>query len=350
MLRYRQLRPRAQVSLGEAFGVRSLSQVRHDLGEIARDGLTGRRFQFGFSSIGLLRPSLALPAYAGLRPRDGCAPIFNLFDRLGGGMGYSQRVTRTTCRDFRGGRLSYDEHDGTDFVCPIGTPLCAAAPGVVVMIRDRWLRGGLTVSVDHGNGVITQYTHASRVLVSLGQEVERGEPAALSGAAGIDLVHSFPWVPPHIHFMVFVHGRPTDPFLAPSETAGPGRWLDENDPQPSGPLPGETVGKTTPVDEQALERAATACIDPMIRDELTVVADRPAMLAALLEDALHHDRWAFPALDLFALRGSNHRRPTHPPRLRKPGPMTEGPRLSLPLPASIYRRAAFADSRFTAPA
>ena len=94
-----------------------------------------------------------MPAYRGLVPEDGRAPIFNLFDRVGGGWSFTQRVTRRAVRDYRGGRLSYDEHDGTDFVCPVGTPLVAAAPGQVVLIRDRWLRGGLTIAVDHGENL-----------------------------------------------------------------------------------------------------------------------------------------------------------------------------------------------------
>src|SRR5438552_2062169 len=154
------VRARPLPPIPDRFGVRSPSQVARDLAEVARGAWHGR-FQFDVSSAGLLRPDLSLPAYAGLIPADGRAPIFNLFDRVGGGRRYTQRVSRSTARDFRGGRLSYDEHDGTDFVCPIGTPLVAAAPGIVVMIRDRWLRGGLTIAVDHGHGVVTQSPRSS---------------------------------------------------------------------------------------------------------------------------------------------------------------------------------------------
>jgi murein DD-endopeptidase MepM/ murein hydrolase activator NlpD len=205
------------MSISNRFGIRSIAQVRSDLGEVVRDGLKGRRFQFDVRSAGLLRPRLSLPAYLGVMPEDGLAPVFNLFDRVGGGRRFTQRVSRSTLRDFRGGRLSYDEHDGTDLVCPIGTPIAAAAPGVVVMVRDRWLRGGLTVAVDHGHGVITQYTHCSRAVREPGEVVRRGDVVALSGAAGYDMVQFFPWIPPHVHFMVYVDGMPVDPFLSDGE-------------------------------------------------------------------------------------------------------------------------------------
>ncbi|MCG8420799.1 MAG: M23 family metallopeptidase [Proteobacteria bacterium] len=325
------------ITFGERFGLDSAGQVARDLAEVVRDGVRGKRFQFNLGSLALLRPELALPAYVGLFPGDGMAPIFNLFDRNGGGLRYTQRVSRSSCRDFRGGALTYDEHDGTDLVCPVGTPLCAAAPGVVVMIRHRWLRGGLTVAVDHGGGVLTQYSHCSRAVTELGEPVERGQPVALSGASGYDLVQFFPWLAPHIHFMVYLAGRPVDPFLAPGEVARPGSWYHGNAPQPSGPLPGDPARLSpSPVSAEMLERVAQACRDPAIRAEIDRVADNRPALAALVEDALGHDSWAFPA--------RLHRvsvRPDNPP---DPVAMT------LPLPISAYCGVRLADTRWSAPA
>jgi murein DD-endopeptidase MepM/ murein hydrolase activator NlpD len=317
----------------DRFGIRSLTQLRRDLGEVVRGALTRDRFQFDPSSAGLLRPDLSLPAYAGFVPDDGIAPIFNLFDRTGGGTHYSQRVTRKTARDFRGGRLSYDEHDGTDFVCPIGTPLCAAAPGTLVMIRDRWLRGGLTVAVDHGDGTLTQYTHCAAALLPIGERVERGQPIARSGAAGYDLVQFFPFIPPHIHFMVWVHGRPVDPFLADGEPDRPGAWLGGM-PSPATPQPQDDLHDPSPVDERALDELISACTDPRVRDELHSSRHRPATCAAILEDALHHDRFAWPR--------------EHWTRTVRP-PLTARTRISLPLPKSQYAGAYFADSPLTRP-
>src|SRR5262245_991702 len=117
----------------DVFGIRSRAQLAADLGHVVgRMGRVG--FQLDLSSAKHLRPDLALTAYAGRTPRDGIAPIMNLFDRVGGGRRYTQRVTKKRCKDFRGGVLTYDEHDGTDFVCPVATPIVAAAPGRITLI------------------------------------------------------------------------------------------------------------------------------------------------------------------------------------------------------------------------
>jgi murein DD-endopeptidase MepM/ murein hydrolase activator NlpD len=332
------VRARPLPPLAARFGLRSPAQVARDLREVVRDALGGTRFQVDVRSAGLIRPDISLPAYAGLVPADGRAPIFNLFDRVGGGRRYTQRVTRKTARDFRGGRLSYDEHDGTDFVCPVGTPLVAAAPGTVVMIRDRWLRGGLTVAVDHGDGVVTQYTHCSTSAASLGAVVQRGEPVALSGAAGLDLVQFFPWIPPHVHFMVYVDGVPVDPFLAADEAPRAGTWVRPNDPAPSGPLARDTrAPRPSDVDDAAIARASDGCADARIREELAACGGVPERLAALLEDALVHDAWAWPSGGRVAsVRPTRHAAPA-------------AVALTLPLPGEAYIGSRFADAPWTAP-
>jgi hypothetical protein len=328
---------RLRASLADVFGLRSFSQFTRDVGVVLSHLPRGERYRVGASTAGLFRPELSLPAYAGLIAEDGLSPIFNLFDRTGGGRFYRAAVTRDTCRDFRGGRLTYDEHDGTDFVCPPGTPLTSAAPGVVVATRDRFLRGGLTASVDHGHGVLTQYTHLSRMVAEVGQPLRRGDVVAESGAAGLDMLSGFPWVPPHVHFMVWVRGRPVDPYLGAGEAPRPGTWLHGNDPCPAGPLleddPPPSLGDIA-VDRAALERAKGSCRSAVIQAE---IARAPAIAGqlAILEDSLHHDRDAWPeGLDEGALRP-----PCDPARVR----------LSLPLPASLYRGARVADAPWTRP-
>lgn len=316
-------------SVFEAFGIRSRSQVASDMKFVL--GRLNKGFQLGPSSIGFIRPDISLPAYAGMVRKDGLAPIYHLFDRVGGGKGYRQRVTRKWARDFRNKRLTYDEHDGIDFVCPIGTRLCAAAPGRVVMIRDRWLRGGITLAIDHGNGLLTQYTHCWRPLVPIGKTVQRGEPVALSGASGLDMTLFFPWVPPHIHFMVWLNGRPQDPYLAEGEGERPGVWLNRNDPQPATMDFEEELPELSEADTKAMGEIAAACTDARIREELAEVCENDTVRAAILEDALHHDDWAWPK----GFRDRTVRPPMNPPETK----------LTLPLPKDTYRGAIFADRK-----
>ncbi len=315
--------------LADIFGIRSIPQVRSDLTTVL--SRMGGGFQLGLSSLKHLRPDLSLVAYAGRLPADGLSRIMNFFDRVGGGRRYSQRVTKRNCRDYRGGRLTYDEHDGTDFVCPVATPIVAAAPGEVTLIRDRWLRGGLTMTVDHGAGLATQYTHLSRALLPIGSRVARGETIALSGASGIDMTTFFPWVPPHLHFMVWHLGRPIDPFLADGEAPHSGAWTEQNAPKPGDAE--QTYPE--PVVDAALARSiAKTCTDPAIRKEIEAVRHLPLSLVALLEDSMHHDRCAWP-----------NAQPHAALRTDPGGPLA----LSLPLTATHYRGATPADGWGSAP-
>ncbi len=255
-------------------------------------GKMGKGFQLDTSSLFHLRPDLSLPAYAGMMPSDGFAPICNLFDRNGGGEHYTQRVTKKSCVDFRGKRLSYDEHDGIDFVCPIGTKVVAAAPGEAVLVRDKWLRGGLTLTIDHGAGLTTQYTHLTEVKVEIGQKVGRGEVVAISGASGIDMTTFFPWVPPHLHFMSWYNGLPRDPYLKTHELAVTGTWQDRNFPCPGNrndiDVPESKVNTTL------IANIIHDCMSEKIRSEIVELIDKPLSLTALLEDSFHHEAWAWP--------------------------------------------------------
>lgn len=313
--------------LPTVFGIRSAKQVKNDISHMLKH--SGDGFQFGISTLGFFRPDIAVPTYLGKYPKNRLAPIFHCFDRIGGGKHYSQRVTRNTMTDFRGKHLGYDEHDGIDFACPIGTELAAAAPGHVVMIRDNWLRGGLTIAVDHGAGLLTQYTHCWKPLVKLGQLVERGEPVALSGSAGVDMTISFPWVSPHIHFMVWHRGKPIDPFLADNEEDHTGTWITRNAPENKIRLD-EAMPELSKVNDDAITDVISACTNDKIKTELAALNGNPYYLAAYLEDALHHDRYAWP--DLF-----------DPSSLR---PLEDGmTKLSLPLTNKHYDGAFFADER-----
>jgi len=319
------------------FGVRSREQALRDVGRVLAGFSSGEGFSAGASTLGFARPDLSLPAYAGLYPADGVSPIYHLFDRVGGGRGYRNAITRRRARDYRGGRLTYDEHDGVDFVCPRGTPVVAAAPGVLVATRDQWLRGGLTACVDHGGGVITQYTHLTRLLAEVGQPLARGQVFALSGVSGLDMLSGAPWVPPHVHFMVWQGGAPIDPFTGPGEPAP--LWAFPEARASSGQLPGDPSpdqvarGLRLAVDEAGVDMALRTCLSPEIRAEAEY-APTPEARAAILEDALHHDRRHFSS-------GA-------PPSLRR-GVGSVRPRLTLPLSAELYRSAAPADTPWTRP-
>lgn len=94
-------------------------------------------------------------------------------------------------------------HNGIDFAAPTGTPIISVAPGVVLSAGYR--RGyGNTVVIDHGGGMSTLYAHCSRLFVSEGQRVTRGQRIAAVGSTGLS-------TGPHLHFEVRIDGRPVDP-------------------------------------------------------------------------------------------------------------------------------------------
>jgi murein DD-endopeptidase MepM/ murein hydrolase activator NlpD len=99
-------------------------------------------------------------------------------------------------------------HTGLDFQADTGTPILAAAGGVVVAQEFHPAYGNM-VEVDHGNDLVTRYAHASRVWVKKGDLVKRGQKVADVGTTGRS-------TGPHLHFEVMVQGVPQDPqkFLA----------------------------------------------------------------------------------------------------------------------------------------
>lgn len=94
-------------------------------------------------------------------------------------------------------------HDGVDFVANVGTPIVAAAGGVVV-VSELHSQYGNMVEVDHGNGLSTRYAHASRVFVKQGQVVKRGQKIAEVGVTGRT-------TGPHLHFEVRFQGVAQNP-------------------------------------------------------------------------------------------------------------------------------------------
>ena len=94
-------------------------------------------------------------------------------------------------------------HQGLDITAPAGTPIEAPANGRVTFAG--WETGyGNVVLIDHGYGVVTRFAHASRLLVTAGTRVKRGDRIALVGNTGLS-------TGPHLHYEVLVNGRPVDP-------------------------------------------------------------------------------------------------------------------------------------------
>lgn len=97
-----------------------------------------------------------------------------------------------------------DFHPGIDIANDMGTPIYATADGVVTVAG--WNSGGYgnMVDIDHGNGVMTRYGHASYVVVTAGQHVKRGQIIAYMGSTGFS-------TGPHVHYEVRVNGQAVDP-------------------------------------------------------------------------------------------------------------------------------------------
>jgi murein DD-endopeptidase MepM/ murein hydrolase activator NlpD len=97
-------------------------------------------------------------------------------------------------------------HPGVDFAAGAGTPIHAAAAGVVVTAGDCGGYGNCVV-IDHGVSMATVYGHESEVLVRVGEQVDAGQVIGLVGSSGMS-------TGPHLHFEVRLHGLPIDPLLA----------------------------------------------------------------------------------------------------------------------------------------
>jgi murein DD-endopeptidase MepM/ murein hydrolase activator NlpD len=96
-------------------------------------------------------------------------------------------------------------HTGIDIAAPTGTPVHAAADGVVIRATQGWNGGyGNVVIVDHGSDITTLYGHNSSLASSVGREVKRGEVIAYVGSTGNS-------TGPHCHFEVRGKGATQNP-------------------------------------------------------------------------------------------------------------------------------------------
>jgi len=226
--------------------------------------------RFGLSSLGVFFPRFAIETWLGRRPAGDRVLVTHLFNHTPTAVDDGWSVRKTHVRDFRGRTLTYDSHNGTDFTCPVGTAVVAPAPGRVVRVSSEFHRGGLKVVVDHGAGLMTSTNNLVHGLVTQGQEVQRGEPLALSGASGLDGVVAFPWNGPHVHFNTWLDGVAVDPFATDPLSS---LWRGGLDPRPGvfdvteAPLP------PTAWDLSAIEALIASCLDPVTRAELNAITD-----------------------------------------------------------------------------
>lgn len=101
-------------------------------------------------------------------------------------------------------------HEGVDIAADHGTPIRAAMAGRVTFSGPRG-GYGLAVIIDHGDGISTLYAHSSRILVTEGEWVSRGEVIALVGNTGKSKG-------PHLHLELLLNGVPFDPLICLGRT------------------------------------------------------------------------------------------------------------------------------------
>nr|WP_314859982.1 M23 family metallopeptidase [uncultured Undibacterium sp.] len=99
------------------------------------------------------------------------------------------------------GRTAF--HEGLDFSAPTGTPIVAAAGGVVIAAEYHSEFGNM-LEIDHGGDMITRYAHASKLFAKVGDIVKRGQHIANIGSTGRS-------TGAHLHFEVRIKGIPQNP-------------------------------------------------------------------------------------------------------------------------------------------
>ncbi len=103
-------------------------------------------------------------------------------------------------------------HEGIDFLADIGSPVVAAAGGIV-QFSGFHPQYGYMIDIDHGNDLVTRYAHLSKLFVKEGDVVQRARRIALSGNTGRS-------TGPHVHFEVRFRGTAQNPakFVAATST------------------------------------------------------------------------------------------------------------------------------------
>ena len=124
-----------------------------------------------------------------------------------GGFMWPSPVSRTITSSF-GPRKSPTQgastnHQGIDIGAPAGTNVLASQDGTVTVASYQWAAGNY-IMISHSGGISTVYMHNSQLLVSVGQQVKKGDVIAKVGSSGVA-------TGPHIHFGVRVNGQYVNP-------------------------------------------------------------------------------------------------------------------------------------------
>ncbi|PWL71301.1 MAG: hypothetical protein DBY25_06410 [Clostridiales bacterium] len=137
-------------------------------------------------TVGSAEPTVVVPSGGGLAPGTGSGMFINPCPS-----GYVSQ------------EFGHAGHKGMDIASGYGNPIYASAGGTVILAR--WYSGyGKCVMIDHGNGIVTLYGHASNLYVSQGQVVAQGQPIAAVGSTGWSSGN-------HCHFEIRVNGQTVNP-------------------------------------------------------------------------------------------------------------------------------------------
>jgi murein DD-endopeptidase MepM/ murein hydrolase activator NlpD len=98
-------------------------------------------------------------------------------------------------------------HTGVDIAAPLGTPILAAADGVITVANSTDSYGfgwGYHIKIEHSSGLVTLYAHCSKIAVRVGEAVKTGQVIGFVGSTGNS-------TGPHLHFQVYQNGVAVDP-------------------------------------------------------------------------------------------------------------------------------------------
>jgi murein DD-endopeptidase MepM/ murein hydrolase activator NlpD len=102
--------------------------------------------------------------------------------------------------------LNLKMHMGVDFVGPKNSNIHSTADGIVTLIKYSRRGYGNEIVIDHGFGYCTRYAHLNKVLVKVGEEVERGHLIGLMGNSGRS-------TGTHLHYEVWFNNNPINPII-----------------------------------------------------------------------------------------------------------------------------------------